>query len=521
MRVGLKTTYSVATSFENFPLIGSPQNANVPTKWLMVGCAMRKSLGIGILAIGVAVLGFWAKAHNAHRIETFITERAADALTASVHGAMATVSGRDIHLSGIMDGKDEQTALMAALNGIDGRRVVTADVTVLDTVAPFTLQVIKGAALTASGFVPTEGTRADLAALLGESAGDTAVGLTLAAGAPVGWLELAKAGIASLGTMNSGEMSLSDGTLSISGEVTGPDEAAAVEAALAGLPAGTVTKNLTLLDDGTPAAYELTYAAATGASIAGKLPNGLDVTAIATALGLPAIAGTVTQGLLGKPSSAGIFAALKGVLGQLETLKISVKPDGGTVEATVQPGVDVQAISEPLASAMAGFDVSVAALAAQAENGAVRTNAATGAAERFMGNYWLSVPQIKVDLAGCQSAVNGVLAGDTINFVSGSDELDASAVQVINDLGAIIARCAEEAGLRAEIGGYTDRSGDALENLGLSQRRAVAVRRELIARGVQGSAVRSVGYGAANPVADNATEEGRAKNRRTTITWSQ
>ena len=92
---------------------------------------------------------------------------------------------------------------------------------------------------------------------------------------------------------------------------------------------------------------------------------------------------------------------------------------------------------------------------------------------------------------------------------------------VINDLAAVMAVCAEGAGLRAEIGGHTDSSGDATANLGLSQKRAVAVRRELIARGVPAAALRAVGHGADVPVADNASEDGRAKNRRTTITWSK
>jgi OOP family OmpA-OmpF porin len=170
---------------------------------------------------------------------------------------------------------------------------------------------------------------------------------------------------------------------------------------------------------------------------------------------------------------------------------------------------------------MPGIEVSVATVAAEGANGALRTNAATGLPERLMGGFWLAVPQIDVGLQGCQTAADGVLAGETITFLSGSDELDASAVRVINMLGSIMARCAEEAALKAVIGGHTDSVGDATANLGLSQRRAIAVRRELIARGVPAAALKSVGYGAEQPVGENDTEEGRAKNRRTTIVWSE
>ena len=138
-----------------------------------------------------------------------------------------------------------------------------------------------------------------------------------------------------------------------------------------------------------------------------------------------------------------------------------------------------------------------------------------------MGGYWLAVPQIDPGIAGCQAAADGVLGANTITFLTGSDELDSSALRVINDLAAIMARCSEEAGLKAVIGGYTDNVGDAASNLGLSQRRATAVRREMLSRGVPAAALKAVGYGDTQPVADNATDEGRAQNRRTTIIWSE
>jgi outer membrane protein OmpA-like peptidoglycan-associated protein len=48
----------------------------------------------------------------------------------------------------------------------------------------------------------------------------------------------------------------------------------------------------------------------------------------------------------------------------------------------------------------------------------------------------------------------------------------------------------------------------------LSQDRADAVREYLIKKGVEPDRLKAVGYGPTKPIADNATEEGRAKNRR-------
>jgi len=70
----------------------------------------------------------------------------------------------------------------------------------------------------------------------------------------------------------------------------------------------------------------------------------------------------------------------------------------------------------------------------------------------------------------------------------------------------------------AEIEGYTDNVGAAKSNIALSQRRADAVRKAIVAGGINASRVTAKGYGPANPIADNATREGRAKNRRVVAT---
>jgi OOP family OmpA-OmpF porin len=188
----------------------------------------------------------------------------------------------------------------------------------------------------------------------------------------------------------------------------------------------------------------------------------------------------------------------------------------------VLPGVDAQAAKAGLAGALGGnATLTVVQAQPDGQNGQTRVHAGSGEPQRFMGGFWVAVPQITPDLAGCQTAADGLLAAETITFLSGSDELDASAVAVINRLAGIMARCAEEVGLRAEIAGHTDNVGDPVANLGLSQRRAIAVRKALIDRGVPGAAMVGIGYGDTQPVADNATDEGRAKNRRTAIVWSE
>lgn len=68
--------------------------------------------------------------------------------------------------------------------------------------------------------------------------------------------------------------------------------------------------------------------------------------------------------------------------------------------------------------------------------------------------------------------------------------------------------------IEVEIRGYTDSIGSYAANMKLSQRRAEAVREWLVLRGIAPQRLTAKGYGPQFPVADNATPEGRAKNRR-------
>lgn len=74
------------------------------------------------------------------------------------------------------------------------------------------------------------------------------------------------------------------------------------------------------------------------------------------------------------------------------------------------------------------------------------------------------------------------------------------------------------AGIRIEAGGHTDNTGDAAANMVLSQQRADAVVARLEELGVAADVLTAKGYGQADPIADNSTEEGRAKNRRMAFT---
>jgi outer membrane protein OmpA-like peptidoglycan-associated protein len=85
-------------------------------------------------------------------------------------------------------------------------------------------------------------------------------------------------------------------------------------------------------------------------------------------------------------------------------------------------------------------------------------------------------------------------------------------------LGRIVQQMQEDSSFQAELVGYTDSTGPAEYNMGLSKRRAEAVRDYLITNGIEAQRITTEWKGETDPVASNDTREGRSQNRRTEIT---
>ncbi|WP_300037824.1 OmpA family protein [uncultured Roseobacter sp.] len=111
----------------------------------------------------------------------------------------------------------------------------------------------------------------------------------------------------------------------------------------------------------------------------------------------------------------------------------------------------------------------------------------------------------------CEAQIAGIVAGSKINFEPGSATIDASALSVMDEIAGVLQNCGD---LRLEVQGHTDSQGREEMNLALSQARAESVLNELRARRVLTGSFLAKGYGEANPIADNGSEEGREDNRR-------
>lgn len=96
-------------------------------------------------------------------------------------------------------------------------------------------------------------------------------------------------------------------------------------------------------------------------------------------------------------------------------------------------------------------------------------------------------------------------------FKTGSDKLTNDSYKVLDELVDVMKK---NPGLRLTIDGHTDNTGTPQINLVLSQKRADAVKNYLVQKGIDTARIKAVGHGQEQPVADNNTAEGRARNRR-------
>lgn len=98
-----------------------------------------------------------------------------------------------------------------------------------------------------------------------------------------------------------------------------------------------------------------------------------------------------------------------------------------------------------------------------------------------------------------------------INFDTASARIKPDAKPVIDD---ILDMLQKSPGLKISIEGHTDSDGKADANQTLSLERAQAVQAALTHQGISAARLSSKGFGQSRPVADNKSEEGKAKNRR-------
>lgn len=121
-----------------------------------------------------------------------------------------------------------------------------------------------------------------------------------------------------------------------------------------------------------------------------------------------------------------------------------------------------------------------------------------------------------VENAGCpyrRIAIQNdrIVLNEKIFFAFGKSAIKSESFALMNEIAQALK---DHPSFRIRIEGHTDNVGAPRSNLRLSQSRANAVRKYLISKGISSKRLRAVGYGQDRPIDDNATEAGRAVNRR-------
>jgi outer membrane protein OmpA-like peptidoglycan-associated protein len=136
--------------------------------------------------------------------------------------------------------------------------------------------------------------------------------------------------------------------------------------------------------------------------------------------------------------------------------------------------------------------------------------AAAGAA---VGNYLDKQKKELEQVAATKKEKDGLLVKlkSDLLFDVGSSTLKPEAVSQLTELGNILAKYEKD---RIKVGGFTDNTGTAESNLALSNERAQAVRSVLTSTGVKDDRILVFPFGESQPIASNATAQGRQQNRR-------
>lgn len=129
--------------------------------------------------------------------------------------------------------------------------------------------------------------------------------------------------------------------------------------------------------------------------------------------------------------------------------------------------------------------------------------------------------QAAADLAAVASVKQDATRGMVITlsggvlFASNRSDLLPSAQSKLNEVANALTKNDSDSKIVVE--GHTDSQGGAAYNQDLSQRRAQTVRDYLVSRSIAADRVTAAGFGLTRPIADNASAEGRANNRRVEI----
>lgn len=369
------------------------------------------------------------------------------------------------------------------------------------TEGPYTMVIsYDGTNVEVSGHVPSDAAHAAMIdAVKARFPGRTVTDkLVVMAGAPEGWQQCFVAGLAAVPRLKSGKSVLTDRKLLITGTTDDYGVAQGVPADVkAG--AGQVCEADTKIDFTGTIATNLTWRAhndgAGTLTLDGEIPDE-----------------SVRSGLM--ETAQELFPKLK----IIDQMKVTASP-ADPWALVAERGLEGLARLSRGEATLTGRNLLVKGTADSQDTVAVVHRViAEGLPQGFAGQDAIDVASKRqitfepiAEADRCQDLMQQTAAAGTINFDRAKADLTADSTQTLKDLAQIANACPR---FKIEIDGHTDAEGTDERNQRLSDRRARAVADFLARHGVDPRRLSTVGYGASQPIADNATDEGRAKNRR-------
>ena len=447
----------------------------------------------------VPLVVFWAIAAwtNTAPVEFDLAARATAALKdILLDKTSISVEGRDVSFAAEAFSEDGRRGAVAAVAAVPGVRLVNDETRLVPEAKPFVWSAERDVVkVTLGGDAPLPASKAKLveaahAALGGIEVADQ---MNLARGAPARFDEAALLLIDQIGKLKDGKIALSDTRVTLSGMARELGGREAIAAALTGLPEGfTVAAN----DIEAPPYIFQAYKdpVALTLTLSGYVPDNNVHAALVTAAGRRFFDEKVVDNLkasVGAPQ--GFASAVVPALGALSRLST---------------GTLVVSDREVKLSGDALYD----AAAPQ-----IRADLPKDLPQGFQVKADISVrpASAPVDATVCQQLFTDLLGKGKIHFSAGRASIDPDSAGLLDRLIETALRCPTA---NIEISGHTDSDGEDDTNQALSEKRAQAVADYLVKAGLPVNRFTAVGYGSAQPIATNDTEEGKAQNRRIEFT---
>jgi OOP family OmpA-OmpF porin len=443
--------------------------------------------------IPLAILWVVAAWSNTVPLETDLAARSTAALKDTVlDKKQITVDGRDVSFAADAFSEEGRLNAVASVEAVPGVRLVNDETRLVPEAKPFVWSAERDVVrVTLGGSAPLPATKSKLMEAAHAALGNVEVAdqMNLSRGAPAHFDAAALLLIDQIGRLKDGKITISDNKVSLSGMARELGGREAIAAGLTTLPEGfLVAANDIKAPPFVFQAYKDPVAVTL--TLTGNVPDDKVHSLLVAGAARKFFNEKVVDNLkvsMGAP--AGFAAAVTPALGALSRLST---------------GTLVVSDRELKLSGDAFYDAA-----------AVQIRAGLGKdfpkGWQFKAEISVKPAAAPVDATVCQQLFSDLLTKGNIRFQPKQSAIDPDSAGLLDRLIETALRCPTA---NIEIAGHTDADGEDGFNQALSEKRAQAVMDYLVKAGLPADRFTATGYGSTQPVASNATDEGKAQNRR-------